>query len=52
MIGNSAYERSKNETKKTPFQKKWKKAYQGSWEGGKQDDITVLISSFIGEKKA
>lgn len=30
--------------KKTPYQRKYKKTYNATWEGGKEDDITVLIS--------
>lgn len=30
--------------KKTPYQRKYKKTYNATWEGGKEDDITVLVS--------
>lgn len=30
--------------KKTPYQRKYKKTFNATWEGGKEDDITVLIS--------
>jgi len=30
--------------KKTPYQRKYKKTYNATWEGGKEDDITVLIT--------
>ena len=29
---------------KAPYQRKYKKTYNATWEGGKEDDITVLIS--------
>ncbi len=31
-------------TKKTPYQRKYKKTYNATWEGGKEDDVTVLVS--------
>jgi hypothetical protein len=28
---------------RTPFQDKYKKMYKSYWEGGKEDDITVVV---------
>jgi len=30
---------------KTPYQRKYKKAQNETWVGGKEDDITVLVSA-------
>lgn len=42
---NAAIDKFKNpKGKKTPYQRKYKKTYNATWEGGKEDDITVLIT--------
>lgn len=45
IIVNAAIDKFKNpKGKKTPYQRKYKKTYNATWEGGKEDDITVLIT--------
>ena len=45
IIVNTAIDKYKNpKGKKTPYQRKYKKTYNATWEGGKEDDITVLIT--------
>jgi len=44
-VVDAAVEKFKNpKGKKTPYQRKYKKTYNATWEGGKEDDITVLVS--------
>jgi hypothetical protein len=35
--------------KKTPYQRKYKKTYNATWEGGKEDDITALVTFAVGK---
>ena len=45
IMVNAAIDKFKNpKGKKTPYQRKYKKTYNATWEGGKEDDITVLIT--------
>lgn len=45
ILAEAAVAKFKNpQGKKTPYQRKYKKTYNATWEGGKEDDITVLIS--------
>lgn len=45
ILSEAAVDKFKNpQGKKTPYQRKYKKTYNATWEGGKEDDITVLIS--------
>jgi len=45
IMVDTAIDKFKNpKGKKTPYQRKYKKTYNATWEGGKEDDITVLIS--------
>ena len=42
---DAAIDKFKNpKGKKTPYQRKYKKTYNATWDGGKEDDVTVLIS--------
>ena len=34
----------KNEHVKTPYECKYKKTYNATWDGGKEDDITVIVT--------
>jgi len=43
-IAELAYDASKDKNRRTPFQRKFKKEYNSSWQGGKEDDITVLAA--------
>lgn len=41
----AAIDKFKNpKNKKTPYQRKYKKTYNATWEGGKEDDVTVLVT--------
>ena len=42
-----AYEKSRDKKKKTPFQRKYKKEMNSTWEGGKEDDITAVVSFVV-----
>jgi len=42
VIAERAFAVSKDKTLRTPFQRNYKKATGHHWEGGKEDDITVL----------
>ena len=45
ILSEAAIDKFKNpKGKKTPYQRKYKKTYNATWEGGKEDDITVLIT--------
>ena len=45
IIVDAAIDKFKNpKGKKTPYQRKYKKTYNATWEGGKEDDITVLVT--------
>ena len=45
ILVNAAVSKFKEPTgQKAPYQRKYKKTYNATWEGGKEDDITVLIS--------
>ena len=45
ILAEAAVDKFKNpQGKKTPYQRKYKKTYNATWEGGKEDDITVLVS--------
>mmetsp|Transcript_3660 Transcript_3660/g.6238 ORF Transcript_3660/g.6238 Transcript_3660/m.6238 type:complete len:102 (+) Transcript_3660:385-690(+) len=45
ILVQAAIDKFKNpKGKKTPYQRKYKKTYNATWEGGKEDDITVLIT--------
>ena len=45
IMVNAAIDKFKNpKGKKTPYHRKYKKTYNATWEGGKEDDITVLIT--------
>eukprot|EP00350_Pseudokeronopsis_sp_OXSARD2_P005489 CAMPEP_0170555288 /NCGR_PEP_ID=MMETSP0211-20121228/13197_1 /TAXON_ID=311385 /ORGANISM="Pseudokeronopsis sp., Strain OXSARD2" /LENGTH=100 /DNA_ID=CAMNT_0010865039 /DNA_START=2146 /DNA_END=2445 /DNA_ORIENTATION=- len=34
----------KDKKKKTPYQRKYTKTYNATWEGGKEDDITAVVT--------
>ena len=34
----------KNIRVKTPYERKYKKTYNATWDGGKEDDITALVT--------
>ena len=40
---------SRNERVKTPYERKYKKTYNSTWDGGKNDDITALVTLVIKE---
>lgn len=45
ILADAAVQKFKDpQGKKTPYQRKYKKTYNATWEGGKEDDVTVLIS--------
>ena len=35
---------AKNQRVKTPYERKYKKTYNATWDGGKEDDITTLVT--------
>jgi len=43
-LATAAYEKSRKNMVKTPFQVKFKKQQNASWLKGKEDDITVVIA--------
>ena len=34
----------KNQRVKTPYERKYKKTYNATWDGGKEDDITAVVT--------
>ena len=34
----------RDKRRKNPYQRKYKKAYNATWEGGKEDDITCVVA--------
>ena len=44
-----ALEKVADKRTKTPFQRKYKKTYNATWEGGKEDDITALVTFAVGK---
>ncbi len=47
-IVTSAHEKvTTTEKIQTPYQRKYKKTYNCSWEGGKDDDITCVVTRVV-----
>ena len=40
---------ARNERVKTPYERKYKKTYNATWDGGKDDDITAVVTLVIRE---
>ena len=38
----------KDKKKKSPYQRKYMKTYNATWEGGKEDDITAVVTFAVG----
>ena len=38
---------AKGERVKTPYERKYKKTYNATWDGGKEDDITAVVTLVI-----
>eukprot|EP00347_Sterkiella_histriomuscorum_P004556 403360013 len=45
-----ALDKVKDKKKKTPYQRKYKKTYNATWEGGKEDDMTVLVTIAVSKQ--
>jgi serine/threonine protein phosphatase PrpC len=44
IIVRESLEKVNDKRTKTPFQRKYKKQYNATWEGGKEDDITAVVT--------
>ena len=39
----------KNQRVKTPYERKYKKTYNATWDGGKEDDITAVVTLVVSD---
>jgi len=49
ILVNESLDKVKDKKKKTPYQRKYKKTYNATWEGGKEDDLTALVTFAVGK---
>ncbi len=47
IIVKESLEKVNDKKKNTPYSKKYKKAYNAIWKGGKEDDITALVTFVV-----